>query len=259
MPAARIQRRVTLSPRACDGFTMIELVWAIFVVAVVIGALALLFAKANDSAFSSQRELDHVSVLEQQLERIRELVKQYGFSALALISTPVAGGSITANPTNPDVFVSGSGCSATLTVESNYNNTGESFPSQAVSDSPEALLVNGCTVSGNAISGGQLAPTQYVDLATGTTYASSGSVPAGDPYDTVYTFVTQTTMVGCNTALSGSCSGDVRRVVLAVLPTRAAADLGPSYPTYSSTLFANPAASDQPTAPSGLRLLGVIT
>jgi type II secretory pathway pseudopilin PulG len=237
---------------------MIELVLTMFVVIIVIGALALMFVKSNDSAFSSQREVSQLTVLQQQMERIRQTAKQYGFSGLALSSAPGAAtdSPLPANPANPDDFVGGSACGQTFQVESNYNNTSESFPSAAtIADNPEPLLVNGCTVSGTGISGGQLPPVQYVDLATG---ATSSAPPSAGPYDTVYTFVTQTTTAGCNTSLGGSCANDVRRIILAVLPTRAASDVGPAYPTYSTTMFGNPVASNQTTAASGLQILGLI-
>lgn len=237
---------------------MIEVVISIFIVVTVIGALSVLFVTSNDSSFASQRELSGLSVLQQQMEKVRQTIAQYGFSALALTSSPAAAtdSPLPTDPTNPDDFVSGSGCSQAFTVESNYNLTSESYPaSETIADNPESLLVNGCTVSGNSISGGQLAPVQYVDLTTG---AASSSAPSGDPYGTVYTFVTQTATVGCNTSLSGGCTGDARRVILAVVLNRSAADVGPNYPTYSTTVFTNPAASDQPTTASGLRILGLI-
>jgi type II secretory pathway pseudopilin PulG len=243
------------------GFTMIELVLSMFVVTVMLGVLALMFVQSHDSSFASQREISQLSVLQQQVERIRQTVKQYGFASLALTSAPAGptDSPLPANPTNPNDFVSGSGCSEAFQVQSNYNNTGESFASsQTVADNPESLLVNGCTVGGNSISGGQLAPVQYADLTTGSTYASVSSVPAGDPYATVYTFVTQTSTAGCNTALGGSCTGDVRRVILAAVLDHAATDIGPSYPTYTTTMFGNPIASNQPTNASGLRILGLI-
>jgi type II secretory pathway pseudopilin PulG len=237
-----------------DGFTMIELVVSIFIVIIVMGALSALFVTSNDSSFASQRELSQLSVLQQQIEHTRQVVKEYGFSALALTSTPnqPTDSPLPLNPTNPDDFVSGTGCSEAFTVESNYNSTSESYPtSEKIADNPEPLLANGC----NSISGGQLAPVQYVDLTTG---ATSSSAPSSDPYGTVYTFVTQTTAVGCNTSLSGGCTGDARRVILAVILKRTAADIGPSYPTYSTTVLTNPVASDQTANASGLRILGLI-
>jgi type II secretory pathway pseudopilin PulG len=241
-----------------DGFTMIELVISIAIVIIVMGALSALFVTSNDSSFASQREFTQLSVLQRQIEHTHQVVAEYGFGALALTSTPSqpADSPLPVNPTNPDDFVSGTGCSEAFTVESNYNRTTESFPtSETIGDNPEPLLVNGCTVSGNPISGGQLAPLQYVDLTTG---ATSSSAPSSDPYATVYTFVTQTTAVGCNTSLPGGCTGDARRVILGVLLNRTAADVGPSYPTYSTTVFTNPVASDQTGTADGLRILGLI-
>lgn len=257
MAASGIRRPIARL-REEHGMSMVELVVAIFIVTLVIGALADLFVQSNDSSYSSQRLLSRVSILQSQIERVRRVADQYGFSGVALTSAPGAATDtpLPRDPTNPDDFVSGSGCSRTFTVLSNYNLTTEAFPtSQTVADSPEPLLVNGCTVSGNAISGGQLAPVQYADLSTG---AVSSTAPAGDPYATVYTFVTQTTMAGCNSSL-GSCTGDVRRVIVAVVLNRQAADLGTNYPAYATTVFSNPTASDQANQASGLRILGLIS
>jgi type II secretory pathway pseudopilin PulG len=257
MTAAR-SRALAGRLREANGFSMIELVVSIFIVIVVIGALSALFVTSSDSSFASQRELSQLSVLQQQIEKVRQSVAEKGFSALALTSAPAGptDSPLPNDPTNPDDFVSGTGCSEAFTVESNYSNTSESYPtSDVIADNPESLLVNGCTVGSNAISGGQLAPVQYADLTTG---ATSSSAPSSDPYATIYTFVTQTTTAGCNTSLGASCTGDVRRVVLAVLLNHAAADVGPSYPTYSTTVFTNPLASDQTANASGLRILGLI-
>ena len=244
-----------------NGFTMIELILAIFISLIVIGALSALFITSNDSSFSNQRELDEVAVLQQQIEQIHHKVAQYGFSALALTSAPAGptDSPLPPDPTDPNDFVNGSACGKTFTVQSNYNRTTESYPtSTVIGDNPEPVLVNGCTVSGNSISGGQLTPVQYKDLSTG---AISTSAPSGDPYATIYTFVTQTTAVGCNTSLtsgSGNCTGDARRVIAAVVFNAAPSDVGPNYPTYATTVFANPVPSNQPTSASGLRILGLI-
>lgn len=254
------------SPRSLaseEGFTMIELVVAIFIVVVVIGALAVGFVNANDSSLSSQRTLTRFSVVQQQIERIHQLQKQYGFTAIGLTSSPTAGcATSTADPTSPNAFVCGSGCSETFQVESNYNLTTESFPSAAPlgDTNPESLAVNGCTVSSVAISGGQLPPVQYVDMQTGTTYSSSASVPAADPYATIYTYVTLAGTAGCNSSLgTGVCTGDVRRVVLAAVLSAAGADLGSNYPTYATTILVNPVASNSSNTASGLELLGLIS
>jgi hypothetical protein len=139
-------------------------------------------------------------------------------------------------------------------VESNYNNTSEGV----LSDTPSAgePLLDPNTGS----SGGQVSPVQCVDLATPTTPASCSTLASGtDPYATVYTYITQTTTVGCKT--SGGCTGDARRVVVAVLlhhPGSPSRDLGPNTPTYSTVVLTNPLASDYPSSASGLRILGLI-
>jgi hypothetical protein len=227
------------------------------VILLIVGALSILFVRSNDSSFSSQREINQLTVLQQQIEKVRQAVKQYGFSAIALNASPQGPTDppIPADPTNPNDFVSASGCGASFEVESNYNATAEAFPtSSKLADNPEPLLVNGCAVNGSTISGGQLSPVQYSDLTTG---ATSASPPASDPYATVYTYVTQTQAVGCNTAL-GACGSDARRVVFAVVLQHAATDIGANYPTYSTTVFVNPIAANQPTQASGLRILGFI-
>lgn len=268
------------------GFSMIELVVAMFLIAIVMGALALLFVNSNDSSYANQRELTEMSVLQQQVEQVRETVAQYGFGALALTGAPSSAtdSTLPGDPTNPDDFVSGSGCGESFTVQSNYNATTESFPTgQSVADNPEPLLINGCTVSGTAISGGELAPVQYVDMSTGSVYSSLSSIPVTDLSATLYTFVTQTTTVGCN---GSGCTGDGRRVILALVPNAAAADIGAYYPAnsssasttsttaqcgtvapsaravlacstaYSTTLFSNPVASNYSNSASLLKIFG---
>jgi Tfp pilus assembly protein PilV len=244
---------------AADGFTMIELIVAMFLAILVIGATSLLFVNSSDSSLASQRQYSVVSVLQQQMERIRDTIDAYGFNALALTSTPGTAASST-NPTNPDAFVTGSGCSATFTVQANYNSTTESFSSgSSIPDDPEPLVVNGCTVAGTAISGGQLTPIQYADLATGSVVSSLSSILSGDPYATLYTFVTQTTEAGCSSTAANACGADARRVVIAAVLSAAATDIGANYPTYSTTVFTNPVATDAPNSSSGLRVLGVIS
>jgi type II secretory pathway pseudopilin PulG len=245
---------------------MIELVVAMFLAILVVGASALLFVNSTDSSLASQRQYSVVSVLQQQMEKMRDTIDQYGFSALAMTATPT-GVTLTSDPTNPDAFVSGTGCSATFQVLANYNSTAESFSSgSSIPDDPEPLVVNGCTVAGASISGGQITPVQYADLVTGQLYTSTASIPGCssvpvdcDPYATLYTFVTQTTEAGCSSTATNACAADARRVVIAAVLSAATTDIGTNFPTYSTTVFTNPVASDAPSASSGLRVLGVIS
>jgi hypothetical protein len=234
-------------------------------VIVVFSALALLFADANDSSLASQGQVSRISVLQQQIEKIRDTVSQYGFSALALSSNPAAPSDspLPKNPADPNDFITGSGTSGeAFLVENNYNDT----TAGVVTDTPstgEPLLA---PVTG--VGGGQIAPVQCVDLSTGTPYpdpanaACSTIVPvAADPYATINTYVTQASIAGCNTLL-GSCASDVRRVIVAAVLhypyANARLTLGPTLPTYSTTVMSNPVASNQVAAASGLRILGLI-
>jgi hypothetical protein len=178
---------------------------------------------------------------------------------LGLTSAPAAGtdAGLPSNPTDPNDFHTGSGCSMTWTVHANYNATAESFASgSSIPDNPEPMVINGCTVAGTAMAGGQLAPVQYSDLTTGIV---SSTPPSGDPYATIYTYVTQTSQAGCSSAAANACGADVRRVILAAVLNSQSTDIGSNYPTYSTTVFSNPAPTNQPGTASGLRVLGVIS
>lgn len=242
--------------RSADGFTMIEVLAALFVALVVIGSLALVLATNNSSSLASQLQVSRLSVLQQQIEKVRNVVTQYGFSALALNANPSAptDSSLPSDPTDPNDFVTGHGTSSeAFLIESNYNNTSEGV----LSDTPSTgePLLDPDTGS----SGGQVSPVQCFDLATPATPASCSTLAGGtDAYATVYTYITQTGTVGCKAG--GNCTGDARRVVVAVLlhhPGSPSKDLGPNTPTYSTVVLTNPLASDYPSSASGL-LLGLV-
>ena len=243
--------------RPSDGFTMIEVLAALFVTLAVIGSLALVLAGNDSSSLASQLQVSRLSVLQQQIEKVRNVVNQYGFSALALNSNPSAptDSSLPGDPTDPNDFITSHGTSSeAFRIESNYNNTSEGV----LSDTPSTgePLLDPDTGS----SGGQVAPVQCVDLASPATSASCSALASGtDPYATVYTYITQASTVGCKT--SSGCTGDARRVVVAALlhhPRSPSKNLGPNTPTYSTVVLTNPLASNYPTSASGLRILGLI-
>lgn len=247
--------------RSSDGFTMIEVLAALFVVLVVIGSLALVLATNDSSSLASQLQISRLSVLQQQIEKVRNVVSQYGFSALALNANPSAptDASLPRDPADPDDFVTGHGTSGeAFLVESNYNNTSEGLISEPGTGEPsngEPLLD-----PNTGSSGGQVSPVQCVDLRSPTSSSSCSALAGGtDPYATVYTYITQTTAVGCKTTTG--CTGDARRVIVAALlhhPGSPSKDLGPNTPTYSTVVITNPLASDYPSSASGLRILGLI-
>lgn len=253
---------------------MIEVMIAMMIAIVVVGALAVMFVTANDSSIANQRQVSLLSLAQQQIERVRDVVKGSGFGALALTSNPPAGADspLPSSPADPNDFITswGSGSEAFL-IETNYNSTAEGLAANTPS-AGEPLLVNGT----NGISGGQLTPVVYVDIANGQTYSSAASVPAGDSFGSVHTYVTQSSTAGCNAEINDtdgdasagpdgdgddtSCAGDVRRVIVAVRlnSVGSAQGLGSNTPTYTTTVFVNPVPSNQPNSASGLRLLGLI-
>jgi type II secretory pathway pseudopilin PulG len=241
--------------RSSEGFTMIEVMAALFVALAVIGSLALMLASNDQSSLASQLQVSRLSVLQQQIEKVRNVVSQYGFSALALNAepSPPTDPSLPNNPTDPNDFITGYGTSSeAFRVENDYNNTSEGLISAAPGGEP---LMDPNTGVGT----GQVAPVQCVDLSTPGSSSSCSALANGtDPYATVYTYITQTSTVGCKT--STGCSGDARRVIVAVLLHHpgTSKNIGPNTPTYSTVVLTNPLASDYPTSASGLRILGLI-
>lgn len=237
---------------------MIEVLAALFVVLVVIGSLALVLATNDSSSLASQLQVSRLSVLQQQIEKVRNVVSQYGFGALALNANPSGptDSTLPGNPTDPNDFITGHGTSGeAFRVENNYNNTSQGVLSDTPSNGEPLLDPN------TGSSGGQVSPVQCIDLASPTSPASCSALAGGtDAYATVYTYVTQTTTVGCKA--SGGCTGDARRVVVAVLlhhpKAPSSRNLGPNTPTYSTAVITNPLASNYPTSASGLRILGLI-
>jgi prepilin-type N-terminal cleavage/methylation domain-containing protein len=247
--------------RLQQGFTMIEVMIAMFISIISIGAIGELFVNGNKNSLADQNQLSVQAALQQQIENVRELVTRYGFSGLAMTASPASGTSATVAGvyTDPNYFVqtSGSSCPCYL-IESNYDNTAEGLVSTTPS-SGEPLLINGS----GGITGGQVVPVQCLDVSTGSTYSTpcATSVPSGDRWATVYTYITQSSIAGCNTSGLGSgCASDVRRVIIAVVMNNPTGrqDVGPTTPTYSLTTFSNPVASNQPNTPNGLEILGAI-
>lgn len=244
--------------RASGGFALIEVMAALFVVLAVIGALALVFASNDSSSLASQLQISRLSALQQQIEKLRNVVSEYGFSALALNAEPGAptDSTLPSNPTDPNDFITGYGtANEAFRVESNYNNTAEGV----IADTPtigEPLLD-----PNTGSSGGQVAPVQCVDLSNPSSSATCSTLANGtDAYATVYTYITQTSTVGCAKS-DGSCNGDARRVIVAALlhhPGSPSKNLGPNTPTYSTVVITNPLASDYASSASGLRVLGLV-
>jgi prepilin-type N-terminal cleavage/methylation domain-containing protein len=214
------------------GMTMIEVVVALAVSAIIIGASAQFFVLSNGSALAGRRQVSALALAQSQIEKVRQQVKQYGFGTLAMSSVLSKAGTDT-DPSNPTDFENAA--KTTWEVEANY-------------DSPGTVLA-----TEPLITGGTILPVQTI---TG----SDGVVAK------VYTFVSQTTDI-CQVGLPASiCTAggvttasdlDVRRVVVAVLlsaPTGQTQNGGPNKPEYLTTLITNPVPSAQVNTVNGLRV-----
>jgi len=256
--------------RSETGLTLIEVVIAIFISALIFAAIATAMVNNNKSSLENQRQVQLLSVLEQQVEDIHQVVSQnyssVGFAALALSSNPAQGSdsSLPTSPTDPNDFITPYGASfVTATsstsegflIENNYNDTTQGTIDGGTTYTEE-LEVDPTN--------GKIAPVTYVDLSSGTSYTSASNVPAGDPYAIVYVYITRAT-VGVNASLSacpsgpgpGSTADDARRVIVAAKLSPAASgrnDVEPALIQYSSTLIANPVPSNQCPSANGLRL-----
>ncbi|MEA2159113.1 MAG: hypothetical protein QOD66_1493 [Solirubrobacteraceae bacterium] len=229
-----------------QGFTMLEVLVAALISAIIIGAGAELFSVGDDSSLAAQRQSALIAVADQQIENIRQSVKTGGFASLAMSTAPAAPSNSTLSysstaHTDPNDFVSSSsGCGATnagYLIEANYDSTSEGI-------APGVAPWSGCTTGAEPLmvqSGGIVTPKQT-------------NVPLGSDTATVYTYVTET-YVGCSSSL-GSCTaaaGDARRVIVAVLPNNGGRyDIGQNSPVYLSTIFTNPVPTNQVNNSIGL-------
>jgi type II secretory pathway pseudopilin PulG len=258
-------RRFTDEP----GDTLIEVVVATLVLILIVGAVAGMMVTNNKASLGNQRQTQLISVLQQRIEYIHQVLAQnyptLGFAAIALSSNPAQGVDATppTDPTDPNDFIAPyvsnfvtatSSTAEKFLVESNYNHTTEG-------------TIDGGTTYAEVLqvdpTNGRIAPVTYVDISTGTTYASLGSVPSGDPYATVYTYVTQAvtgvnaSLSACSTGVTGSTTGDARRVIVAAklyTPTGRLDNIGSKFPQYATTVIGDPVPADTCQGASGLRI-----
>lgn len=243
------------------GYLLIELVVSAMVLLLALSALAAAMTNSDNSSISNERQIDLLSVVQNRIEDVHQVAKQYGFTAVALSSNPAQGSDATlpTAPTDPDDFISPyvsnfvtstSGTSENYLIEKNWDNTTEgTISGSSYSEELEVDPTNG-----------KVSPVVYVDTSTDTTYSSSSSVPSGDPYAAVYTYITiaphgvnanlETCPVG---TVSASTAGDTRRVIVAArLYQPRTGDIGSVTPQYASTVMSAPVAANQCPSSWGL-------
>ncbi|MDQ6779311.1 MAG: hypothetical protein M3071_24495 [Actinomycetota bacterium] len=252
-----------------SGDTLIEVLVATLMLVLIVSAVAGMMITNNKAALGNQRQTQLISVLQQRIEYVHQVLTQnysaLGFAAIALSSNPAPGVDSTppSDATDPNDFITpyvsgfttaGGGTPEKFLIESNYNHTSEGTIDGGTTDA-ETLQVDPTN--------GKIAPVTYVDLATG---ASSLSAPTnGDPYATVYTYVTQA-VTGVNASLSactttagvaGSTIGDARRVIVAArlyTPPGRVDNIGSKFPQYASTLLNDPVPANACQGATGLRI-----
>lgn len=234
-----------MSPRALRkirserGMTLIEVMVAMAIGITLVLGISTALDNGVLNSLGHQRQASALSIAQREVEKIRQIVSQYGFDAVSLSSLPGAptAGPLATNPANPDDFQTGYGTgTVAYKVMESYHNTALGVASGTPSTG-EPLVVGGTVTYPTT---GRVAPK-----STGVT---SGNVTAN-----VYRYVTKRTEA-CTTA--GACDGDSRRVTIAVVPTNdPGTKLQTKGPVYFSFVVDNPVPQDEPGQPgTGLRI-----
>lgn len=211
--------------RGDGGFTLIEVMFAMVVSTLTVAATVSLLTKGSGTSLSNVRQVAMTQRLQAELENVRSIIPQYGFSAVALSSAPTGSGSTTADPR---FWLRSS--NAKLVIAKNYYDASSAVATGTPS-SGENLITSAA---------GQIAPvTTNVSLGSGQTA-------------TIYRFVTADSQT---TLCTPSCTNDSRRVTVAIVPANAdhnASDV--KGPFWLSTVVTNSVPSSTTTGGNGLEL-----
>lgn len=240
--------------------TMIEVVFATFLVVIGLGAIIATFSLPHRQSYSAQRLVYASSVAQSELNQIANR----SWSDICTTATGISSGSITsANPTNPDSFVSNSGSGKSLLILSRYKN----IPAAGGGYSASSLVVPGTPSTGE-----QLVTGNAGAGSPNCVPATSTSLPGGSS-GTIYRFVSYANET-CGPVLPGNLSAllnpalsrltslvnkltskisgglnlfcsapnNEKRITVAVVLTPPANNSGPLLPVYMTTLVPNPSA-----------------
>jgi hypothetical protein len=229
-----------------------EVVVSALCLALIVSAVASLLVNGGDTALQSQRQTALLEFADQQIEQIRQSVKNNpaGFAALATSAAPSA---TATNVDDPNHFwAADGGCKPTGSPTS----YGEYYIVNDYLNPTTPLSAGSATGTEPAFSGCDSGAEPLVVTAGAIVPVSAGPYSVGGDAVMVDSYVTQTN-VGCNTNIGGgTCGTDARRVTVAVVPTGTVGGGSTQIaaPIYTSTIFTNPQPTNAPNGTIGLTL-----
>lgn len=186
------------------GMTLVEVLVGMVIAVAAVLAVSSLVTTGTANSLGDQRDTQLFGAAQREAEAVRQTAQQDGFDAVALTAPPPAATvPLSANPLDPAAQVTGT----RLRIQPDYASSVAGAPA-------EALIVGGTP---GFPAPGRVAP-----------YTADVSIPGVDGYRArVWRFVTDdpTYTASCGTpSAPHSCSGDARRVTIAVRPVLPGAD-----------------------------------
>jgi prepilin-type N-terminal cleavage/methylation domain-containing protein len=229
--------------RAADGFTLIELMIAVFVLTVGILGTFRVFESSNRAASVAEIQQDEIHRAQREIERLQALP----YSQLFLTSVPPT----SVSKGNPGYYVSAGGCPSSPPT----------FRWEQPSGLSEALIINGCKYKfeeGGVKTEEELKAGEYKENVNKECKGAAGVAACGEGVaasatwkdervngvsGTVYDYITWVTDAHCNSAKEG-CPGvnDYKRITVEVTSNTSNSAIAPTSPVLVSAIVVNPKA-----------------
>jgi type II secretory pathway pseudopilin PulG len=233
------------------GFTLVEVLMAAVILIVGIGAAVTALGAPTRQSYSAQRLAQAAAIAEGDLEQIvaRPNVNWSNICLNSMPGTdpsPADAGS--ANPSNPDAFVTTAGGEPAFAVQESYHDqgtylTGLSGPERLVGCAPG---VSGIAQTAPVPGGVQGTIYRFITYRTGQCVPNLGPTVQSSvqPLASLIGSLTNalTSKIGGGVNLWCSATNNNKRVTIAVVLSSVENGVGPSKPVYASTLAPNPSA-----------------